>query len=28
MGYAEPLEHEYMSSPAKMADAMREMVKF
>jgi 2-oxoisovalerate dehydrogenase E1 component beta subunit len=28
MGYAEPLEHEYMSSPAKMADAMRELVKF
>jgi 2-oxoisovalerate dehydrogenase E1 component beta subunit len=28
MGYAEPLEHEYMSSPSKMADAMREMVKF
>lgn len=28
MGYAEPLEHEYMSSPAKMAEAMREMVKF
>jgi 2-oxoisovalerate dehydrogenase E1 component beta subunit len=28
MGYAEPLEHEYMSSPAKMAAAMREMVTF
>ncbi len=28
MGYAEPLEHEYMSSPAKMAEAMREMVEF
>jgi 2-oxoisovalerate dehydrogenase E1 component beta subunit len=28
MGYAEPLEHEYMSSPAKMAAAMREMVAF
>ena len=28
MGYAEPLEHEYMSSPAKMADAMRELVRF
>ncbi len=28
MGYAEPLEHEYMSSPAAMADAMRELVKF
>jgi len=28
MGYAEPLEHEYMSSPAAMADAMRDMVKF
>ena len=28
MGYAEPLEHEYMSSPSKMADAMREMVRF
>ncbi len=28
MGYAEPLEHEFMSSPAKMADAMRELVKF
>jgi 2-oxoisovalerate dehydrogenase E1 component beta subunit len=28
MGYAEPLEHEFMSSPAKMADAMRDLVKF
>ena len=28
MGYAEPLEHEFMSSPAKMADAMRELVTF
>ena len=28
MGYAEPLEQEYMSSPALMADAMREMVAF
>jgi 2-oxoisovalerate dehydrogenase E1 component beta subunit len=28
MGYAEPLEHEYMSSPGEMAAAMREMVKF
>ena len=28
MGYAETLEHEFMSSPAKMADAMRELVKF
>lgn len=28
MGYALPLEEEYMSSPAQMADAMREMVKF
>ncbi len=28
MGYALPLEEEYMSSPAKMADAMREMVRF
>jgi len=28
MGYAEPLEHEYMSSPAKMAGAMRDLVKF
>ncbi len=28
MGYAEPLEHEYMSSPTKMADAMRELVRF
>jgi 2-oxoisovalerate dehydrogenase E1 component beta subunit len=28
MGYAEPLEHEFMSSPTKMADAMRELVKF
>ncbi len=28
MGYAEPLEHEYMSSPEKMADAMRELVRF
>jgi 2-oxoisovalerate dehydrogenase E1 component beta subunit len=28
MGYAEPLEHEYMSSPVKMADAMRNLVKF
>jgi 2-oxoisovalerate dehydrogenase E1 component beta subunit len=28
MGYAEPLEHEFMSSPAKMADAMRDLVTF
>jgi len=28
MGYAMPLEEAYMSSPGKMADAMREMVKF
>jgi 2-oxoisovalerate dehydrogenase E1 component beta subunit len=28
MGYAQPLEEEYMSSPAEMAEAMREMVKF
>jgi 2-oxoisovalerate dehydrogenase E1 component beta subunit len=28
MGYAEPLEHEFMSSPSKMADAMRELVAF
>ena len=28
MGYAETLEHEFMSSPTKMADAMRELVKF
>ncbi len=28
MGYAETLEHEFMSSPAQMADAMRELVKF
>jgi 2-oxoisovalerate dehydrogenase E1 component beta subunit len=28
MGYALPLEEEYMSSPSEMADAMREMVKF
>jgi 2-oxoisovalerate dehydrogenase E1 component subunit beta len=28
MGYALPLEEEYMSSPALMATAMREMVKF
>lgn len=28
MGYALPLEEEFMSSPAAMADAMREMVKF
>ena len=28
MGYALQLEEEYMSSPAEMADAMREMVKF
>jgi 2-oxoisovalerate dehydrogenase E1 component beta subunit len=28
MGYAMPLEEAYMSSPAKMADAMRDMVKF
>jgi 2-oxoisovalerate dehydrogenase E1 component beta subunit len=28
MGYAETLEHEYMSSPAKMAEAMRELVRF
>ena len=28
MGYAMPLEEEYMSSPGEMADAMREMVKF
>ncbi len=28
MGYALPLEEEFMSSPAQMADAMREMVRF
>jgi 2-oxoisovalerate dehydrogenase E1 component beta subunit len=28
MGYALPLEEEYMSSPGKMADAMRELVRF
>jgi 2-oxoisovalerate dehydrogenase E1 component beta subunit len=28
MGYALPLEEEYMSSPAEMAEAMRELVKF
>ena len=28
MGYALPLEEEFMSSPAEMAAAMREMVKF
>jgi 2-oxoisovalerate dehydrogenase E1 component beta subunit len=28
MGYALPLEEEYMSSPGEMADAMREWVKF
>jgi 2-oxoisovalerate dehydrogenase E1 component beta subunit len=28
MGYAMPLEEEFMSSPAEMAEAMREMVKF
>jgi 2-oxoisovalerate dehydrogenase E1 component beta subunit len=28
MGYAMPLEEEFMSSPAEMADTMREMVKF
>ena len=28
MGYALPLEEEFMSSPGEMADAMREMVKF
>jgi 2-oxoisovalerate dehydrogenase E1 component beta subunit len=28
MGYALPLEEEFMSSPGKMAEAMREMVKF
>jgi 2-oxoisovalerate dehydrogenase E1 component subunit beta len=28
MGYALPLEEEFMSSPAEMAGAMREMVKF
>ena len=28
MGYALTLEEEYMSSPAEMADAMREMVRF
>ncbi|MGA9419679.1 MAG: alpha-ketoacid dehydrogenase subunit beta [Candidatus Cybelea sp.] len=28
MGYALPLEEEFMSSPAEMADTMREMVKF
>jgi 2-oxoisovalerate dehydrogenase E1 component beta subunit len=28
MGYALPLEEEFMTSPAEMADAMREMVKF
>ncbi len=28
MGYAETLEHEFMSSPAKIADAMRDLVAF
>jgi 2-oxoisovalerate dehydrogenase E1 component beta subunit len=28
MGYALPLEEEYMSSPAEMAEAMRELVRF
>ena len=28
MGYALPLEEEFMSSPGEMADTMREMVKF
>lgn len=28
MGYALPLEEEYLSSPAEMAEAMQEMVKF
>lgn len=28
MGYALPLEEEYMSSPAEMAEAMRDLVKF
>ncbi|MFN2449333.1 MAG: alpha-ketoacid dehydrogenase subunit beta [Candidatus Baltobacteraceae bacterium] len=28
MGYAQPLEEEYMSSPNEMAEAMREMVRF
>ncbi|MBV9719839.1 MAG: alpha-ketoacid dehydrogenase subunit beta [Candidatus Eremiobacteraeota bacterium] len=28
MGYALPLEEEFMTTPAQMADAMREMVKF
>ncbi|MBV9028492.1 MAG: alpha-ketoacid dehydrogenase subunit beta [Candidatus Eremiobacteraeota bacterium] len=28
MGYALPLEEEYMSSPGEIAEAMREMVKF
>ena len=28
MGYALPLEEEFMSSPAEMADTMREMVRF
>ncbi|MGD1068334.1 MAG: alpha-ketoacid dehydrogenase subunit beta [Vulcanimicrobiaceae bacterium] len=28
MGYALPLEEEYMSSPEKIADAMRDMVRF
>ncbi|MGH7737561.1 MAG: alpha-ketoacid dehydrogenase subunit beta [Candidatus Tyrphobacter sp.] len=28
MGYAETLEREFMSSPAKMADAMRDLVRF
>ncbi|MHB8355234.1 MAG: transketolase C-terminal domain-containing protein, partial [Vulcanimicrobiaceae bacterium] len=28
MGYALPLEEEYMSSPGKMAEAMREMARF
>ncbi len=28
MGYALPLEEEFMSSPAEMADAMRELVRF
>ncbi len=28
MGYAETLEHEFMSSPSEMADAMRQLVAF
>jgi hypothetical protein len=28
MGYALPLEEEYMSSPAEMAQAMRELARF